>query len=367
MKGNKNTFRPSVEALEAREVPAFTGGFSGGVLTINGTGGNDSITLRQSGNAISLDGYTNRWDASQISSIRINAGAGDDTVTLNTSQQVAGRLRADGGSGYDKLYTTAQPTSWTNFQVGKLISPPSGSSGGSGTQQNTAGVHIVRTGNTGPYTVSYYRRGSPNTGELKGTYNTLAEANQAVNGLLKWAAEIKASNAYYGVVNGYWEIAKITVEGSNSGSGSGSGTGTTPSSGQVRYNGYTVSDGHVRWVLGRIAQLFGRDVIVTSGDRGHVPQGGSSTSLHLHHRAVDFYISGLSVPQSASLIYQYRSYIFQRGQAYEFILHGAYTATGGSHLHLGHYPPGRASAISWKHEGTTSTTRGHYSVWQISF
>jgi hypothetical protein len=364
MKDN-NKFRPGLEMLETREVPALTGGLSNGVLRINGTTGGDTITLLQSGSQIRISGYTNTWSAGQVTNVVVNGGAGNDTITLGVDPSLAARSYVDGGTGTDTIKATAKPAQYTNFEYGSLISYTGGGSTSTGTQQNTAGVQIVRTGNVGPYTVSYYRRGSPNTGELHGTYSTLEQANQAVNGILKWAAQIKADNAYYGVVNGYWEIARITVEGTVSGSGTGSSTPT--SGGQVRYNGYTVSDGHVRWVLGRIAQLFGRDVIVTSGDRGSVPTGGSSTSLHLSHRAVDFYVSGLSVKQAASMILEYRSQIFQRGQAYEFIVHGAYTATGGSHLHLGHYLPGRASAIYWKHEGLTPTTRGQYSVWQISF
>src|SRR5262245_11377874 len=97
-----NTFRPRVESLEAREVPAgFTGGFSNGVLTINGTSGNDTISLTQSGDQVRLTGYTNVWSAGQIRNIVVNAGAGNDTVSLGVNTSLATKSYVDGGTGTD--------------------------------------------------------------------------------------------------------------------------------------------------------------------------------------------------------------------------------------------------------------------------
>lgn len=204
----RHSARLGLESLEGREVPAgLTGGFSNGVLTVNGTAGSDTITLRQSGDVVTLDGYTNRWSASRISSIQINAGAGNDTVTVSTSPQVAARLRADGGGGHDRLSTTAQPVGWYNFEVGQLISAPSGGSGGAPSGGTASGgVRVEWAGTTGPYTVSYYRRGdSAAGGELHGEYQTRAQAEQAVAGIQQWAARINNG--------GYWDIVRITVRG----------------------------------------------------------------------------------------------------------------------------------------------------------
>lgn len=193
----RHTARLGLEPLEAREVPAgFTGGFSNGLLVINGTAGDDAITLRQSGDVVTLDGYTSRWSASQITRIQINGGSGNDTITVSTSPQLAARLLADGGGGYDRLYTTAQPVGWHNFEVGQLISAPAAAPSG--------GVSVVRTGTTGPFTVSYYRRGD-SAGELDGIYQTQAQADDAVARLQRWAAQINNG--------GSWDVVKITVEG----------------------------------------------------------------------------------------------------------------------------------------------------------
>ncbi|HBP17247.1 MAG TPA: hypothetical protein DEA08_05540, partial [Planctomycetes bacterium] len=56
---------------------------------------------------------------------------------------------------------------------------------------------------------------------------------------------------------------------------------TNLGSGDVVYRGYNVSDPLVRQALERLSALTGKRVILTSGDRNHVPRGGSRTSLHL--------------------------------------------------------------------------------------
>jgi hypothetical protein len=206
------TTRLGLERLECREVPALSGGLYNGVLTINSDAAGDNISLTQTGNTVRIEGYTNTWSASAISQIRINAGGGDDTVRVAVSQQLAATLVADGGIGRDVLYTTAQPTSWTGFEAGYLIAPPAGTG-----PTPSQGVQVVWTGSTGPYTVSYYRRDDgPTGGELDGIYNTRQAAENAVARLQRWAAQINNG--------GYWDVVRITVEGTGTGSPGGSGT-----------------------------------------------------------------------------------------------------------------------------------------------
>jgi peptidoglycan hydrolase-like protein with peptidoglycan-binding domain len=128
----------------------------------------------------------------------------------------------------------------------------------------------------------------------------------------------------------------------------------TNGNGRVFYNGHPVSDSRLRAKMEQIADYFGRNITVTSGDRDYVPPGGSSTSLHLAHRAVDLHVNGLS-----------DAYVFSRLRAsgilnngYEVIRHGPFTATGGPHVHIGRYGDGRQS--SFKIEGTSPRNRGVY-------
>ena len=55
--------------------------------------------------------------------------------------------------------------------------------------------------------------------------------------------------------------------------------------------------------------------------------------------------------------------VFDPTQGYEVIHHGAYTQTGGPHLHIGHYA-GNAHAgyVLFKTEGLTKATKGHYHI-----
>ncbi|MEW6734458.1 MAG: SafA/ExsA family spore coat assembly protein [Acidobacteriota bacterium] len=109
--------------------------------------------------------------------------------------------------------------------------------------------------------------------------------------------------------------------------------------GSVSYNGKRVSDPVLRDKLEQIADLFGRNITVTSGDRDFVPKGGSKTSLHLAHRAVDLHVNGLT---DAEVFAKLKSSGILNG-GYEVIWHGTNTATGGPHIHIGRYGDGRAS------------------------
>ena len=76
------------ETLETREVPSAT--LDGGVLRIDGTAGNDTITVRQLPFSISVEGAgpSNSWVASAVTSIVIRALDGNDTVRLNMPGEV---------------------------------------------------------------------------------------------------------------------------------------------------------------------------------------------------------------------------------------------------------------------------------------
>lgn len=133
----------------------------------------------------------------------------------------------------------------------------------------------------------------------------------------------------------------------------------------VVYGSYRVSDEHVRNALERIADELGRVVRVTSGDRGNVPKGGSSKSLHLSHQAADFHCDGLRDEEAFGLMRMKRKDIFgssiDLAFRFQIILHGSYTETQGSHLHLGWVPEGREGYYrGFVIEGLTPATKGVY-------
>lgn len=148
-----------------------------------------------------------------------------------------------------------------------------------------------------------------------------------------------------------------TGAGAGTGTGSGAGTGATTEArpeqpaptrprgnGRVDYQGKRVSSQAVRDFLQRLADLTGRTVRVTSGDRNHVPRGGSRTSLHLHHRAADFSVQGQTLEQTWNLIRANRDELFAGG-SFELVWHQAGTNTSGPHLHVGNYPTNRGLAF----------------------
>ncbi len=107
--------------------------------------------------------------------------------------------------------------------------------------------------------------------------------------------------------------------------------------GTVDYNGHTVSDPAMRAQLQRIADYLRRRVILTSGDRDRVVNGNRN-SLHLHHRAADFHVQGLSLSEAYNRLKD-GGVIPRNG--YEFIYHTE--ATVAPHLHLGHFRDERSS------------------------
>jgi hypothetical protein len=131
----------------------------------------------------------------------------------------------------------------------------------------------------------------------------------------------------------------------------------------INYGPFRVSDGRVREALNRIAALNailgGGQIIVTSGDRSHVPPGGSRTSDHLFGRAVDFRSAKLSDGQLFQAIRAKAGELFPSDGSFQVIFHGPATATSSPHIHVGRNPNGFGT--SFLVEGATPATRGKYS------
>ena len=91
------------DGLEAREVPA-TAALTDGTLLITGTDQADTITVRQTATAIRVDGIAGSFARSAVSTVRINALGGNDTIRLDVAGAAVTRpavVRA--GSGDDSV------------------------------------------------------------------------------------------------------------------------------------------------------------------------------------------------------------------------------------------------------------------------
>lgn len=129
----------------------------------------------------------------------------------------------------------------------------------------------------------------------------------------------------------------------------------------VNYNGNRVSDAEVNNVLEAISTYFGRDVNVTSGDRGTaLNMGAGEGSLHLQNRACDFHIDGLDDGTAYLHIKVYASQFFLPGQCYEVVWHGNYTETTGGHLHIGRFGARASGYVKFVKEGIVEETTGDY-------
>jgi hypothetical protein len=114
---SKQGFTPRFEILEDRQLLAasLSAALSAtGILAVQGTNGADQITVRQVKDKISVDGIAKSWSASQVKAIVVDAGAGSDTVLLN-SEALAGQqpIRVPtvifGGAGDDVIVGGAGP------------------------------------------------------------------------------------------------------------------------------------------------------------------------------------------------------------------------------------------------------------------
>lgn len=91
-------------SLEAREVPA-TAVLSGGILTITGNDTSETITVRQSATAITVDGFSGSHALGSVAEIRIDVRGGNDTVNLQRTGAVVTKPAAIwGGAGNDVIH-----------------------------------------------------------------------------------------------------------------------------------------------------------------------------------------------------------------------------------------------------------------------
>jgi hypothetical protein len=129
----------------------------------------------------------------------------------------------------------------------------------------------------------------------------------------------------------------------------------------VNYNAKTVSDAEVKLVLESIAEYFGKDVNVTSGDRGTaLNMGAGAKSLHLQNRAADFHVDGIDDGTAYLHIKVYASQFFKKGERYEFIWHGPHTETSGQHLHIGRSSTNADGYVKFVKEGITVEGKADY-------
>jgi Calpain family cysteine protease/RTX calcium-binding nonapeptide repeat (4 copies) len=92
------------DALEAREVPA-TAVLTGGSLLITGTEGGDTIRVRQSATAITVDGVSGSFPLSQVTTVRVNGLGGNDAISLHmTGAGVTKPAVVLAGSGDDSVW-----------------------------------------------------------------------------------------------------------------------------------------------------------------------------------------------------------------------------------------------------------------------
>lgn len=131
---------------------------------------------------------------------------------------------------------------------------------------------------------------------------------------------------------------------------------------RVIYNGKKVSDVELRQTLERISELFDSTVVVTSGNRSHVPRGGSRNSWHLKNSAVDFYVKGYSLEDVYFYLKVFHSKIFRGLGNYKVIHHGPHTKTTGAHIHLGKNPEVEQQTVKFVEEGLYPSTRGFYGL-----
>jgi hypothetical protein len=144
-------FRPNVERLETRDVPAVTLSLTAGVMTVNATSGNDTITVRQLNGRVSVDGNATSYAATAVNSLVVNSGAGNDSINLQgltTAWTKQVTVKSAAGTDSVRLTNGALRTlSGTNatLTIPAANSQPSGGGGGGGGTTTTdwfdANVH----------------------------------------------------------------------------------------------------------------------------------------------------------------------------------------------------------------------------------
>lgn len=104
MAHNKN-FRPSLESLEGRTMPAGITAMllADGVLAVTGTAGNDVIRVRESAGVIRIDGVRGTFATSRVTGMRVNGLGGNDTIDLRLVAKAV-RATINGGAGNDTIH-----------------------------------------------------------------------------------------------------------------------------------------------------------------------------------------------------------------------------------------------------------------------
>jgi hypothetical protein len=97
-------FRPQLDPLDNRSLPSVS--FAGGVLSVGGTGGADTIQVsRPSADVIqvrvSSTGEVRNFASSKVNEIEVRGGAGDDVIVVGKTLTVPTALF--GGRGHDTL------------------------------------------------------------------------------------------------------------------------------------------------------------------------------------------------------------------------------------------------------------------------
>jgi hypothetical protein len=130
----------------------------------------------------------------------------------------------------------------------------------------------------------------------------------------------------------------------------------------VNFSNKTVSDADLKEVLQKIADAFGKDVKVSSGDRATALTVGAGTgSLHLQNRAADFHVDGEIDDNVYKKLKDSYTTIFNATNRYEVIQHGPQTETMGAHIHVGRYGSGTPAVLFIK-EGMSAETKAQYKV-----
>jgi uncharacterized protein YkwD len=87
--------------LEDRTVPAVTASFVNGQLTVYGDGANNAIVFNQANGQYTIGGVTQTYAVSAVRAVTIDAGDGNDTITVGSA--VTGNLLVFGGNGNDTI------------------------------------------------------------------------------------------------------------------------------------------------------------------------------------------------------------------------------------------------------------------------
>src|SRR4051794_20652379 len=99
-------YRPHFDVLEDRSCPAslLGVGLVGDTLFVTGTEGNDTITVRQIQNRITVDGIKGSLDAALVQHVVVDGRGGNDLIRLHKGEQF---VRVDatvlGGAGDDTI------------------------------------------------------------------------------------------------------------------------------------------------------------------------------------------------------------------------------------------------------------------------